>query len=287
MAWLEGPDSRPFAYDFATSHDAHIVKPLERTGTQFIAFREADLQGAIFTVSLSKIQPPADGGDDAEPDATPDAASDAASDVGPGATDGGVDATRDSTLDGSDGGDATLDSGNDVTLDSADGGDAVVDALTLDAASQVTCTYQRTFPVVSGCNLCNLHPPISTITDNAVPILIDDAGGIWDLSIDGGKGRSFHILAPSEFNAFGCNALSSMALNGAPPTESWNYTGSLVNYCAMGNSNITTSITVTNGDQVNVTMHNAYAPGVVNCGIIHGCVIEMLDCNGTATANVK
>lgn len=249
MAWLRSPDARTLSYDTAALHEAHVVGTLDSTGVHAIAFREANLGGATMTVTLSNLVQ-FEAGSDAAGDASGDAGVD--SDGGP--NDAGV-------PDGGDGG-------------AVDGG--------------VTCSFSRTLPVLGGCSTCVL--PVATSYANAnVPLLIDDAGGgVWDTSIDGGKGRTLHFQSPGPFDDFGCSQLSAIALNGAPPNETWAYPVNAPQPCAITNGGVGGSaVSVANGDQATVAIHGTHQPAVLNCGIVHGCVVEKLDCVGTATAIVK
>jgi hypothetical protein len=75
--WLQDPSSRTVAWSFATIHDTQITQQLPVDGTYFIAFRDGNLRGATFAVSLDQIESVegglADGGIDGGADAQLDA----------------------------------------------------------------------------------------------------------------------------------------------------------------------------------------------------------------------
>jgi hypothetical protein len=184
----------------------------------------------------------------------------------------------------SDAGDAATDVAMDAIADSptADvGGDA--DGAT-ESGSTASCTFTRTLTGANGCSLCVLPAPV-TSTDPLTFTIDNAGGGAKDNQINGGTGRTLHLNGVSnEISSEGC-FLGALALDGTPPSESWQLSnGAASTYCSNLVGNVSGSVTVMNSTQVSMSLNASTSPGITNCAIIHGCVIESLSCSGTGTA---
>jgi hypothetical protein len=172
-----------------------------------------------------------------------------------------------------------LDSGVDSSPDSSD------DA---SATSGITCTYKVASQNVAGCSSC-VFPADTTATDTNVSLWIDNSNGFMSSAIFY-DGRTLHITGPTTIGSTGWTNGNAFMLSygtgtnadaGPDAGESYLYNGV---YPGLSNSQLTANISVVNGNEVTITTFNGtHFPGVVNCGVIHGCYMESISCSGSAT----
>ena len=150
----------------------------------------------------------------------------------------------------------------------------------------MTCVYKRTrsADVGGNCASCTVPPEETVIATDLVVTLKTNTAARPCTTGTGPWLRALRLDSPILSSHMSGELINEYALSGSPPLET--FAGSTGNGVSAGcpiylRWGVSAKIGVANGHDVTMTMKTTKSVAQFGCGVLAGCVIDTVDCNGT------